>query len=964
MSTGAAYANITAKKLLGAEDFSDRILDYVRNRVTEGIQVGYSTDGVFNTGLTLAADGNDKFKINGTSKATDGLGNILVAANAVHTAIQFENTNAIPYYVGLKYADIPNGIVVNPRTGMPDYLEWQEGIGEASTPDSVIDNGNGTITFRVDNVCETGVSNAGRQVLVYKNVPAKDATIPSVAIETRTVAFTGGQNRITTAGTLGQSAISTSAADYTVILLGPTVKRNTDLRLSSVHTFVGIVTGAGAGSPPVSFNVSDQSVFSISLFQFANITRIDSHGSLKVQVKADAFDNDEPQISVQNFAGSTTFTIDEDGDVVTDGNIQVNGNLTVNGTTTQNNVVTVNSSETITDNLTAGNAAGDTHTIKGTWDHQNAAGGTHYLYVNGTTGRVGIGGVDDGANTLTVGGNANVTGAVITSSTYTANGSLAFPAYSFSSTANSGMALIGGQLQFSIAGVLRGYVGTVGMVAGAFGVGFANSYIQSPSSGVITFTDNTDTTFTRLVLGQNTSSFVAAKRSGTTFAIRLGDDSGDADLSAKSITTTLTGAGTAYRALGANNDITVSIETGGAASAGDAILQLNADGNQSEVLRTRRSLNRFEISGGGNPILIDNNGTAATNTANGGIHIKRTTISDMVDGFGGGVRFAIQDNAAVENEIAAILAVRDGADNSGHLEIWTKNAGAYAERLRMSPAGDIGFGTSTSSTVKLNVAASTTNAHAAQFVGNGTGSGVTATGGASGPGITAAAGGGGSPVRGALALTVQADPSAPVAGDFWVNSTDNIPRWRDGTSIRRAYPFTAFTSTASATLSSVTSGTFSTGSFTVPASALYLGAIIEAWATFDINLAAPSESVTLTMRRNSGGTAVATTGAIIEASGGSGQANGIVHVKFTFIVSAYNSSTGTFATHAAYILKDNLSSGTELTAYGVNNPAGGSLSISGSQNTTIAIPMDFQAAFSSSNASNTATLLNMWVKVI
>ena len=51
--------------------------------------------------------------------------------------------------------------------------------------------------------------------------------------------------------------------------------------------------------------------------------------------------------------------------------------------------------------------------------------------------------------------------------------------------------------------------------------------------------------------------------------------------------------------------------------------------------------------------------------------------------------------------------------------------------------------------------------------GDGVGAGVNGFGGASGPGVAAAAGGGGAPVRGALALTVQAAPTGPVNGDVW-----------------------------------------------------------------------------------------------------------------------------------------------------------------------------------------------------
>lgn len=55
-------------------------------------------------------------------------------------------------------------------------------------------------------------------------------------------------------------------------------------------------------------------------------------------------------------------------------------------------------------------------------------------------------------------------------------------------------------------------------------------YMQAPSDGVWTFLSNAGTTFGRLQFGGITSSFPAIKRSSATLAVRLADDSADADL--------------------------------------------------------------------------------------------------------------------------------------------------------------------------------------------------------------------------------------------------------------------------------------------------------------------------------------------------------------------------------------------------------------------------------------------------
>jgi hypothetical protein len=257
MGTGASFVNFTIKKITGFTDFKTRLLDYLKELNRESVQARFDVDGVFGT-LHGLSGGVDTVNVTGTSRSTDGQGHTMRVSQALGgTSALFENTNAIVYSVGLRYAEIPTTVSVNPRTGLPEYASFQEEIGEPGIPNAVVNNGS-NITFTVDNVCESGVSNAGRTVRVYKLVPAADATADAVAIEDCVVAFTAGANKITTTGLLGQSVVSTTAADYVVVLLGITVKRNTDLEASSNHCFIGTVTGVGAGGTPVTFDTTDQ----------------------------------------------------------------------------------------------------------------------------------------------------------------------------------------------------------------------------------------------------------------------------------------------------------------------------------------------------------------------------------------------------------------------------------------------------------------------------------------------------------------------------------------------------------------------------------------------------------------------------------------------------------------------------------------------------------------------------------
>jgi hypothetical protein len=116
------------------------------------------------------------------------------------------------------------------------------------------------------------------------------------------------------------------------------------------------------------------------------------------------------------------------------------------------------------------------------------------------------------------------------------DGAVGAPSVAFTSAPTTGMWYTGGQIHFSTAGADRGYFSSVGVVTtNAFSLN-ALSYIQSPSSGVIKLTDTNDSDFSRLQLGGTTASVPAIKKSSTTVAFRLADDSNDAPITASNAT--------------------------------------------------------------------------------------------------------------------------------------------------------------------------------------------------------------------------------------------------------------------------------------------------------------------------------------------------------------------------------------------------------------------------------------------
>ncbi|MCT4582325.1 MAG: hypothetical protein N4A35_13005 [Flavobacteriales bacterium] len=102
---------------------------------------------------------------------------------------------------------------------------------------------------------------------------------------------------------------------------------------------------------------------------------------------------------------------------------------------------------------------------------------------------------------------------------------------------------------------------------------------------------------------------------------------------------------------------------------------------------------RVRISTPNYPPLKSERTSTGTSSLAGVIQVNQQTTADMVDGFGVRMDFTIEDNAGVQNEIAHVGAVRDGADNSGRLQFWTENGGVDGVKMAIDPDGDIGFGT-------------------------------------------------------------------------------------------------------------------------------------------------------------------------------------------------------------------------------------------------------------------------------
>lgn len=92
---------------------------------------------------------------------------------------------------------------------------------------------------------------------------------------------------------------------------------------------------------------------------------------------------------------------------------------------------------------------------------------------------------------------------------------------------------------------------------------------------------------------------------------------------------------------------------------------------------------------------VFSNTTATTNAFAARVWTKNICTGDMTDGFGTGYVFSIEDNAGVHNNLAHIMAVRAGADNSGAMLFTTYNNGSGGEKARITPTGNLLVGTTT-----------------------------------------------------------------------------------------------------------------------------------------------------------------------------------------------------------------------------------------------------------------------------
>jgi hypothetical protein len=93
-------------------------------------------------------------------------------------------------------------------SGITLVAEYYDAVLSKFYPKAVADDGDGTITLNIDTLLGSGVSRAGAEVVVEN--------INTGVKEVLTSIYAGGENRVETLGSLGQTTISTSIKDYKI----------------------------------------------------------------------------------------------------------------------------------------------------------------------------------------------------------------------------------------------------------------------------------------------------------------------------------------------------------------------------------------------------------------------------------------------------------------------------------------------------------------------------------------------------------------------------------------------------------------------------------------------------------------------------------------------------------------------------------------------------------------------------
>lgn len=258
--TGQTKIRPNNKLILGSDDIRDYIVGYSEALAKALTAIWFSTPGTFGTAKANLSEALDTgvYKLAlSTPSAADGVagGSLLSydtgATDAAGTvsACPYKRTGATTYHIGFKKNERPSLIVAS--GGLLHLKRWVLTVGESGAPNSVTDNGNGTMTLNVNTLAASAAGGVwGNHATLYRRATVwlNDPQDTSLSIVSNAQAKSNGTNvTIDIAHAMGQATISTTAADYTVLLEGLSVSETdlsaeTDADGNLAYWYLGAVT--------------------------------------------------------------------------------------------------------------------------------------------------------------------------------------------------------------------------------------------------------------------------------------------------------------------------------------------------------------------------------------------------------------------------------------------------------------------------------------------------------------------------------------------------------------------------------------------------------------------------------------------------------------------------------------------------------------------------------------------------
>lgn len=251
--TGDTWANFPTAAYLSLTTLGDDLVTPLREQLVQGAIDLYGDGGTLGADPVVFTASSATLSLVASGDGYDGEGHRLSAVNAAAAweSIPFADTGATTYYVGAHYCEVPTRALVG-LGGVTFYEAWTEAVGTVAAPDTVADDGDGTLTLTITTLAGPwGTGAETRPVVVWLEDPV---TTTAEAVYSGTAAYTGGAVKIAVPHALGQTTISTTAADYKVALLGPTISTS-DLSASTAYWYLGSVLG---GSD--TFDSDDQAI--------------------------------------------------------------------------------------------------------------------------------------------------------------------------------------------------------------------------------------------------------------------------------------------------------------------------------------------------------------------------------------------------------------------------------------------------------------------------------------------------------------------------------------------------------------------------------------------------------------------------------------------------------------------------------------------------------------------------------